>query len=1107
MEKIPLHILLKKGLGRFLVIIFLLLSLVPMTVVSLFSYRSSIHTLRQQTNDKLNAVSSQEVKKIKSYFRNLTVNLNLLAELRQNTFFLEKLISRKWESGLAAADFVHSPKWAVIGEEMGTDLALYRRTYGYHDIFLIDNKGNILFTVARKENLGTNIWLAETADSPFSLACRRSIDSGEISFSDFQNYKLSDDTEVFGFLAAPVINEREERIGIMVLQFAIDSVDEMVSSAAGLGNRAEMYLVGEDLRLRSHLKLDPDRPLLDKPVETEQTLLWQQYIRAEMEPLPKINKTFLYTGPHGKQVLGLHDCIKIGGRDLGIIVEIEAEEAFAPARRLGRLVIVFFMVTALVVLVLALLLARRMLRPVFLLTDGVRLAAEGDLDHGVEIRKSHELGVLADGINIMLVNLRETMAINARQNRLKTGQAHLADLLLSTRGIEKFTTEALHYIAGFVDARVGLFYVAEEDGSLRVAGSYACAPPENEAGVCRFGEGLVGQAALDHCPPGSLRVESGLLSTQPDTVLVYPLLFGDRVMGVLELGLLHECSVYDFEFLEAIAEQTAMAIDRIQAIKRTRKLLRQTQEQAEELQAREEDLKASNEELEQSNTELEKNAVELKAQTAQLEKQQTEIEQKARDLELASRYKSQFLANMSHELRTPLNAILLLSRLMADNKDNNLSSDDVQSLETIHSSGSDLLELINDVLDIAKVESGRMMLSMEYVELARVTENMQRIFQSIADMKGLDLSFSVAGGLPKMIRTDRQRLEQILKNFLSNGCKFTKQGAVMVQFCRPADLGGKAAALLPPELYPEKSIAMAVTDTGIGIAEEKQQLIFEPFRQADGSTSRQYGGTGLGLSISRELAHMLGGEIAMTSEPGRGSTFILFLPEQSGVGDPLARLDSREEPTEDVSLSAGPSGSSDVETKDDDVEDDHRALRPEDKSLPAINDGQDAGAEIRPARQPEIMKHPHDHEESLADKKILLVDDDMRNVFALKKLLNDESMQVVVGKDGLEALRRIEEHPDIDLILMDIMMPNMDGYEAMVEIRKRQHFNELPIIALTAKAMKGDRTKCIKAGASDYLAKPVDSDRLFSMLRVWLDSNRSPAPHLRPFEPCCIEGL
>ncbi len=540
------------------------------------------------------------------------------------------------------------------------------------------------------------------------------------------------------------------------------------------------------------------------------------------------------------------------------------------------------------------------------------------------------------------------------------------------------------------------------------------------------------------------------------------------------------------EFLEAIAEQTAMAIDRIQAIKRTRKLLRQTQEQADELQAREEDLKASNEELEQSNTELEKNAVELKGKTAQLEKQQTEIEQKARDLELASRYKSQFLANMSHELRTPLNAILLLSRLMADNRDNNLSADDVQSLETIYSSGSDLLELINDVLDIAKVESGRMMLSMEYVELARVTENMQRIFQPIADMKGLDLSFSVVGGLPKMIRTDRQRLEQILKNFLSNGCKFTKQGSVMVQFCRPADLGGKAAALLPPELYPEKSIAMAVTDTGIGIAEEKQQFIFEPFRQADGSTSRQYGGTGLGLSISRELAHMLGGEIAMTSEPGRGSTFILFLPEQSGGGDSLTRLDSRGESSGDVSPSLSPSGPSDIETKDDDVEDEHQGRRPEDKSLPVIDDGQDAGAEIRPVRQPEIMKCLHDQEGILAGRKILLVDDDMRNVFALKKFLNDESMQVVVAKDGLEALRRIEEHADIDLILMDIMMPNMDGYEAMAEIRKRQHFNELPIVALTAKAMKGDRAKCIKAGASDYLAKPVDSERLFSMLRVWL---------------------
>ena len=940
----------------------------------------------------------------------------------------------------------------------------------------------------------------------------------------------------------------------------------------------------------------------------------------------------------------------------------------------------------------------------------------------------------------------------ARENWIKSGLVALGARLQGDHRLEELGQRVVEFLAQRLDAKVGAAYVTEGHGLFQRMGGYGLEDGQHKNRVAK-GEGLLGQAAQSRellhvrdVPPSYLPITSGLGRGLPTEVVIVPALLHGAVHGLIELGFLRKLTRTDIDFLQRAAEQVALsirsAIDRSQL----EALLSETQRQSEELQAQQEELRVSNEELEQQSRVLQESQAQLEAQQAELEQTNAQLEEqtqqleyqkqqllraqdalsdKARDLELASQYKSEFLANMSHELRTPLNSSLILAKLLSDNKQGNLTPDQVRYAQTILGAGNDLLSLINDILDLSKIEAGQASITVETVHVARSVQGWVEPLRALAEDKGLRLDSSVDPAVPATIQTDPQRLGQVLKNLLSNALKFTEQGEVTLRVLPQAD----------------GMVAFEVKDTGIGIAEHQQELIFEAFRQADGSTHRKYGGTGLGLSISRDLAQLLGGSIRVQSAPGQGSTFTLLLPVQApeaasvpekqtpaaaatpvpaaprampapapmatdalalppdaalpepavprrpgsvkddrdqlvsgqrtmlvieddprfarilydlaremgfqcvvahaggeglaaaleyrphavvldmnlpdfsglGVLDQLKRNPAtRHIPVHVVSvadyaqeaLGRGAMGYALKPVKREElvqalermeakftqslrrvlvVEDDERQresvghllangdveivgadtarralelLRTStfdcmvmDLNLPDLSGyelleqmaGQDdvafppvivytgrslTAAEeqqlrrfsksiiIKDARSPErlldevtlflhqvesalpverrkMLQVARDRDSSFEGRTILIVEDDVRNVFALSSVLEPTGARVEIARNGREALEALERAhatggTPVDMVLMDIMMPEMDGFTAMAEIRKRTEWRRLPIIALTAKAMKDDQEKCLAAGANDYIAKPLDVEKLLSLVRVWM---------------------
>lgn len=985
------------------------------------------------------------------------------------------------------------------------------------------------------------------------------------------------------------------------------------------------------------------------------------------------------------------------------------------------------------------------------LTEAANAIGAGDYSVPVPIRG--EIDILGNALATMKKNLIEVSKENERQLWLRKGRTELNDKLRGEQGIAELAQNVITYLAGYIQAQLGAIYVLDDDNILRLAGSYAYDRTHNPSGEFIFGQSLVGQAALsrqtillEEVPDDYIKINSGLGEATPKHLIVQPFVFDEEVKGVIEIATVHRFTEQQLAFLQLAIDGIAVAFNSSQSRLRLQVLLERSQQQAEALQAQEEELRYANKELEeqtrslresearlqaqqeelrQSNEELEEKTLALQKQKDDIRKKNTELElarglleERAKDLEAANRYKSEFLANMSHELRTPLNSLLILARLLAENKDSNLTPRQVEFAQTIHAAGADLLNLINEILDLSKIESGKMELRIERTRLAEFVATLERGFRHIAEQRGLDFRIVLDNSAPAEIHTDIQRLEQVVKNMLSNAFKFTSRGGVGVRIYRPDERVKFSAARLDWR----KAVAFAVHDTGKGIAQEKHKIIFDAFQQEDGTTSRKYGGTGLGLSISRELAKLLGGEIQVESEPGKGSTFTLFIAENPEA----LKLEEKLDGTQPSAIAApAPRPLADVDALKANVrkrvtvvvEDDKHDLKPDDKSILIIEDdpqfakilgelvrekgfkriistdgetglefaeaykpsailldvglpgidgwtvmerlkdnpktrhipvhfmsgadksqqamrkgaigyltkpasidkldsalqkiesvisrnvkklliveddererkslvsllgdsdiatsavgtGKEAlqlmkseaydcvvldlglrdmsgielleqirtdsvispapviihtGREltrpeenelaqhaasviIKGARSPErlldetslflhrveanlpdekqrILRMLHDKDAVLKDKRILLVDDDMRNVFALSSVLEERGMKTVIAKNGREGIDALMKNPPIDLVLMDIMMPEMDGYTAIGEIRKQGRYANLPIIAITAKAMRGDREKCIDAGASDYMSKPIDQDKLLSLLRVWL---------------------
>jgi len=733
--------------------------------------------------------------------------------------------------------------------------------------------------------------------------------------------------------------------------------------------------------------------------------------------------------------------------------------------------------------------------------------AEGDLTQSIRVDARGEVAELKDNINLMVANLRETTMTNKEQDWLKTNLARIAGLMQGHRDLLDVAELIMSELTPLTSAQFGAFYLAdhppgaEETGhqpTLKRIAAYGFRT--KDSAEILFGQGLVGQAAVEHkpilvndVPKGYITVGSGLGEAVPANIVVLPILFEDHVLGVLELASLHPFSDTHMAFFDQFVGTIGVTINTIMANSRTEALLTQSQRLTQELQERSDELQRQQAELRRSNAELEDKAALLAKQNRAIEVQNFQIEQARRALEeraqqlaLSSRYKSEFLANMSHELRTPLNSLLVLAKLLSENPDGNLTGKQVDFAATIHEAGSDLLQLINDILDLSKVEAGKMDVHPQVLTMATLVEYVEAVFRPVAVDKGLGFGVEVSPDVPEQLFTDEQRLQQVLRNLLSNAVKFTSAGDVRLRISRARNVQFTGTLAAEPDV-----VAFAVSDTGVGIADDKLRVIFDAFQQADGTTSRRYGGTGLGLSISRDIARLLGGEVRARSRVGHGSTFTMFLPVRYVQPQPATA--TRRAPAEATPPTGFPAiSASSLETRPAQLSEESRLAPPSQENRlahPSESGRLAQPSQVPPQRRgrgPALAATPDPHD-PLNGAKILIIDDDVRNVFALTSVFERCGAQVLYAENGREGVDVLERADDVVLVLMDVMMPELDGYATTEAIRRMPQFADLPIIALTAKAMKGDREKSIAAGASDYIPKPVDVEHLLRVMRQWLD--------------------
>ncbi|KFU81719.1 Signal transduction histidine kinase [Amycolatopsis lurida] len=839
-------------------------------------------------------------------------------------------------------------------------------------------------------------------------------------------------------------------------------------------------------------------------------------------------------------------------------------------------------------------LAGNLTRQVRAIAEVTSAVATGDLTRSISVEAQGEVAELKDNINAMVQSLRETTRANEEQDWLNTNLARISGLMQGHRDLRVVATLIMNELTPLVGAQHGTLFLTEsgDQGTrLRLITSYGHSEDPGTPVDFAMGQSLIGQAAqtkkpivVDRTPPGFVKISSSLGSAPPVTLIVLPIVFEDQVLGVIELASFGGFTAVRKDFLEQLMETIGVNVNTIIANARTDSLLEESQRLAEELQARSEELQAQQAKLQVSNAELEEKAEllarqnrDIEVKNFEIEQARQEIEERAQQLALASKYKSEFLANMSHELRTPLTSLLILAGVLSQNSTQNLTPKQVEFAKVIQSAGTDLLQLINDILDLSKVEAGKMDIHHEPFPLRQLLDYVGTTFRPLTAEKGLDFQVTVEPNVPELLFTDEQRLRQVLRNLLSNAVKFTEDGSVELRV-ELVDTVVSPSGALPHESL----VAFSVIDTGIGIAEENLESIFGAFQQADGTTSRKYGGTGLGLSISREVAYLLGGEIRADSVLGTGSTFTLYLPvarfagpvsmdestvdkvgaerrvlvvegERNSLLTLLARgvaadvadshgsvrvravadpaeafeevkresyrcvvLDTSIPGTSALSflkrLAEGPDpvevpvlayATRKLSAAQDRLLHGHAKVHPV-ELLPSLDmlrerimlhiSASELEGILPLMQQPEVTVPSPDDQPSgppagpprLRGRKVLLVDDDPRNVYAISGMLELHGLSVVHAPNGRKGIEELLADDDIDLILMDVMMPEMDGHATTAAIREMPKFAGLPIITVTAKAMEGDREKSFAAGASDYVTKPVNAEELLACMERWL---------------------
>lgn len=1337
-----------RGMRGSLLAWFVILTLVPMALVSTITYIRAREALTQDATDKLVAVREIKQDILVNLFRRWKADLVFVSQLEDLKDDMMDLAAGYRFLGAEKLRRLYLGKPDLLNAEDGSAFSVvhqdrhrffrsYRQVQGYEDVFLIDLEGNVLYSTNKDPDFGASLTSEPYRESNLGrlYQAMRGARMGEVLMGDAAVYGNG----VALFMGIPIYRE-DICLGYLVTRLPLGHINERMNEREGMGQTGETYLVGPDHRFRSDSSNDPANRTVKASLSG--TVKGNGVDTASVrEALAGRSGVRMDRDYRGTEVLSAYSPVSLEGLQWAIVASLSAEEALAPAASLLWVTLGVGCGAALLAVLLAVLVSGRIVRPIRRLTDWSRRIAGGELDMVDINAPKNEVGVLNASFREAVNSLRAAREAQERHNWLKTGRANLDDRMRGELVIEKLCDQVVSYVVQYLGAQVGTFYVNDGNGLFRLKGGYAFKAPKNNADAFKRGEGLIGQAALEkkpilltNVPSDYLTVASGLGESTVRNILITPLVFNDATLGVIEIGTIDEFTEDHQILLGEIAERIAIAIHSATARHDLQRALDVTLRQSEKLKTQQEELQVINEELEEQTQQLQDSEERLKSQQEELRTINEELEEKTlaledekrlisrknldletigrelerrtKELEITSHYKSEFLANMSHELRTPLNSLLLLAKDLAANKNKNLDELQTESANIICKSGQELLSLINEILDLSKIEAGRMDLHPEAFDPTELAAELVAEFKPQANAKGIALNLRLGEDRPDSIVSDPQRLAQILRNLLSNAIKFTSKGSVTLDICRPkkGTLSGG-----PRGLDPKEAVALSVVDTGIGISEDKQSLVFEPFQQGDGSTSRLYGGTGLGLSISRELAKLLGGEIVLESKESEGSTFTLYLPEKL---HPTAKI-SEEGRTKDVRAAPKPQTRVPLEPIKDDrdvIQDNSRVIlvieddpnfaqilyrfcherhfhclhatdgesglklaaqyKPDalilDIQLPGIGGwtvletlksdpglrhipihmisvekgtieafrkgaigflskpvdsqqlaqafnriedviqrnikrllvveddpvmrkkiaeligngdvetktvgtGREAVEELRtqaydcvildlklpdisgfgvleqmelskdvsvppiiiytgkdltheeeyrlqkyassiivkgvksqerlldetalflhrviedlPTVKKKMISTLYDGETIFKGKKVLLVDDDMRNVFALTKLLEEKGMEVFKAADGQKSLEILEKYPDMNMVLMDIMMPVMDGFEAMRRIRSQDRFQSLPILAITAKAMKEDRTKCIEAGANDYLSKPIDPDKLFSLMRVWL---------------------
>ena len=1089
--------------------------------------------------------------------------------------------------------FTYSPKYKSSYMDAHRKYHLqfhnFLNSFGLYDIFLVNLEGDVIYTDFKEKDFATNLYNGPYAQTGLARVFKKSLNlkEGEIAFEDFSPYEPSYNA-VASFIATPIIYDGK-RVGALIFQMPIDKINDIMKFdglyiKAGLGNSGDCFLVGEDYKMRTNSRFYKtiDNSIVQQLKSTIGIVTVKTDSTEAVLKDGKVDGSWIIKNHNGKDVLSAYHSIDIFDQAKWVLVsEIDKEEVLKPAMELKK-DIVKISIIALILFVFAYLYFtnRLIINPLGKFQEGLLhffefLNGKRKNVKILEVKSDDEIGKMAQFVNSSIETTKKTLQKKEEDLWIREGVRELNSKLVGATSEMDVCTKSIKYICEYLNAGVGVIYVYDEaKEELIEFASYAHIKREFFRNGYKLGEGIVGQVALQKSPimitrSDDLIIESATTSTPPSATYTYPLVFQNRVFGVIEIGVLKDFSNKDIEFLDSSGKTIATSLSVSIQNKKVQNLLKEAQEANEKLRIQQESLERANaqmeeqqQQLEQANVQMEEQQQQLEEANANLEEQKRELEsseqklkeqfeslEKAKkEIELSNKYKSEFLANMSHELRTPLNAIILLSQLLAKNSKKNLSEDDVKKAKTIFNSGNELLRLINDILDLSKVESGKMEIIIDSFNSSEFLEEIKNLFEDSAKEKGLELK--IVDEYRGTIFSDKNRISQIIRNLISNAMKFTSNGFIEIKITNSGD--------------PTKPIEISVSDTGIGISKDRLDKIFEAFVQADGSTSRKYGGTGLGLTISKDLTHLLGGEIYVESKEQEGSKFFIKLPNLKRKENILeesktfeeAKIEDDRDILEDNSAiliidddqtfanliydnvkkhnfygliaTRGRDGLDllrkykvsgivlDLGLPDIDGIDLLKEIKNDDKlkdipiHIVSSNDKDDKflkmgaiGYEQKPLLEENINNvikkleefiHEIGNNKSKSEEiveedidlnglNILVVDDDIKNIFVLDSALSEYKANVITAYNGKEALEKLNSD-QIDIILMDIMMPVMNGYEAIETIREELKL-DIPIIAVTAKAMKEDREKAIGLGANDFVSKPIDIKALVKIIKVW----------------------